>query len=174
MKFWLRLKRLLFVGKGVSIGERFHIGMFSWISASRKLSIGDDVYVGKFCTIQCNGVIGDGVLIANNVGIVGRKDHDFREIGKYVSRARWVGSDDELRSDPKNSVTIGPDVWIGYGSVVLSGIEIGRGAIIAAGSVVRDNVEPYKIVAGNPAVAIGSRFSDEEIGLHERALNTRK
>jgi virginiamycin A acetyltransferase len=61
-------------------------------------------------------------------------------------------------------------VWIGYGAIILSGVHIGHGAIIAAGSVVTKDVEPYIIVAGVPAHNIGERFSKEEIMLHERNL----
>jgi acetyltransferase-like isoleucine patch superfamily enzyme len=62
------------------------------------------------------------------------------------------------------------DVWVGYGAIVLSGVRIGRGAIIAAGSVVTRDVEPYSIVAGNPARSVGSRFNAEEVVSHELAL----
>lgn len=163
-------KRALFVGGRVSVGSRFHLGILSFVSASRHLRIGNDVYIGKFCSIQVNGSIGDGVLIANNVGIVGRRDHDMRAVGKSIRRAPWVGTDAYLADDPKNGVEIGADVWVGFGTVVLSGIRIGRGAIIAAGSVVVDDVASYDIVSGNPARVVGRRFSDEQIEAHERIL----
>ncbi|MEE4453954.1 hypothetical protein [Novosphingobium resinovorum] len=165
-----RLKRCLFVGRRVSIGSGFHIGILSFVSSSRHLRIGNDVYIGKFCSIQVNGSIGDGVLIANNVGIVGRRDHDMRAVGTSIRRAPWVGTDAYLADDPKNSIEIGPDVWVGFGAVILSGVRIGRGAIIAAGSVVVDDVAPYDIVSGNPARVVARRFSTEQIVEHERIL----
>ncbi|WP_309486927.1 CatB-related O-acetyltransferase [Bradyrhizobium sp. PRIMUS42] len=134
--------------------------------------IGDNVYIGKFCSIQCNGSIGSGVLIANNVGIVGRKDHDLREIGVWIRDASWIGNSTRLTRDPENWISIGEDVWIGFGAVVLSGVQIGRGAIVAAGAVVTRDVAPYEIVGGNPARLIGTRFSPAEIEAHERALST--
>lgn len=167
---WRNLKRRLFVSGPVDIGARFHLGMLSYVSSPRELVIGDDVYIGKFCSIQCNGRIGNGVLIANNVGIVGRRDHDMRAIGLSVRCAPWVGDTPALACDPRNTVDIGPDVWLGFGSIVLSGVRIGRGAIIAAGAVVTSDVAPYDIVSGNPARPMARRFTDQQIAEHEAEL----
>lgn len=165
---WLNIKRTLFVGKNVKVGQDFHVGLGSFVSSPATLTIGDDVYIGKYCSIQCSGRIGNGVLVANNVGIVGKRDHDFRQVGRLVRRARSVADCDELALDPRNSITIEDDVWIGYGSIVLTGIRVGRGAIIAAGSVVLNDVPDYAIVSGNPAQVVAKRFlNDEQIRVHE-------
>lgn len=171
---WKILKRHLFVSGPVRVGEHFHLGIMSYVSASDQLIIGDDVYIGKFCSIQCNGSIGDGVLIANNVGVVGRRDHDMRAIGVSVRRAPWVGDTRALAHDPRNSVAIGPDVWLGFGATVVSGVSIGRGAIVAAGAVVINDVAPYDIVSGNPARPVGRRFTDDQIASHEAKLAVQK
>lgn len=63
----------------------------------------------------------------------------------------------------KGPVTIENDVWIGYGAIILSGVKIGNGAVIGAGSVVSKNVPAYTIFAGNPARMVRKRFSDEVI-----------
>lgn len=63
----------------------------------------------------------------------------------------------------RGNVIIGNDVWIGIDALILSGISIGDGAIIAARSVVTKDVEPYTVVGGNPARKIKTRFSDETI-----------
>ena len=65
----------------------------------------------------------------------------------------------------KGDTVIGNDVWIGQNAVILPGIHVGDGAIIGAGSVVGSDVEPYTIVAGNPARPIRKRFDDELISL---------
>lgn len=168
---WRRAKQRFFLSGKVTLGARFHIGMMSYVSSAGGLAIGNDVYIGKFCSIQVNGRIGNGVLIANNVGIVGRRDHDMRAVGVAVRRAPWIGDTPALAADPRNSVMIGDDVWIGYGAIVMSGVTIGRGAIIAAGAVVIEDVTPYDIVIGNPARAVGRRFTDVQIASHEAALN---
>jgi acetyltransferase-like isoleucine patch superfamily enzyme len=63
----------------------------------------------------------------------------------------------------KGDVNIGNDVWIATGAVILSGVNVGDGAVIAAYSVVTKDVPPYTIVAGNPAKEIRKRFDDETI-----------
>lgn len=168
---WQWFKTKAFVSGPVQMGARFHLGILSYISSPTSLMIGDDVYIGKFCSIQCNGKIGDGVLIANNVGVVGRRDHDMRAIGRAIRRAPWVGDTPQLAADPRNAIEIGPDVWIGFGATILSGIAIGRGAVVAAGSVLFDDVLPYDIVAGNPASTIGRRFTEAQIADHEARLD---
>jgi virginiamycin A acetyltransferase len=60
---------------------------------------------------------------------------------------------------------IGNDVWIGYKAVIMPGVQIGDGAIIAAMSLVTKDVEPYTIVGGNPAKTLRQRFPDETIKL---------
>ncbi len=59
---------------------------------------------------------------------------------------------------------------MGYGAIVLSGVAIGRGAVVAAGAVVTNDVPSYGIVAGNPARLVGYRFSDDDRRLHEELL----
>jgi acetyltransferase-like isoleucine patch superfamily enzyme len=61
----------------------------------------------------------------------------------------------------KGSVTIGNDVWIGWRAIITSGVSIGDGAVVGAGAVVTKDVEPYAIVAGNPAAMKRRRFNDE-------------
>lgn len=63
-------------------------------------------------------------------------------------------------SDHGGDVVIGDYVWIGFGAIVLPGVTIGEGAVIGAGAVVTKDVEPYTIVAGNPARPIGMRTRD--------------
>jgi acetyltransferase-like isoleucine patch superfamily enzyme len=170
MSLYLFLKRFLFVGKNVKVGKNFHLGLVTWISAPTRLEIGDDVMIGKLCTIQCDGVIGDGVLISNNVGVIGRLDHDLREIGVLIRRAAHISESKTLQEDSRSRVEIGSNVWIGFGSTILSGVSIGRGAIVCAGSVVMTNVGAYDVVAGNPARRIWRRFTDEQILAHEAAI----
>lgn len=164
------LKKTFFFSRSVKVGRRFHVGILSFVSSPTQLIIGDDVYIGKFCSIQCSGIIGNGVLIANNVGIIGRKDHDMRAIGVTVRRSPWVGDCLELARDPKNQVVIEDDVWVGFGAIILSGVKIGKGAVIGAGAVVTNDVEPYTIVAGNPCQIVGRRFSAEQAILHEKHI----
>jgi acetyltransferase-like isoleucine patch superfamily enzyme len=170
---WLKVKRRAFVQGPVQIGANFHMGFGSFISSPHSLQIGDDVYVGKYCSIQCSGQIGNCVLIANNVGIVGRRDHDMKHMGMPVRYARSASECAELAAHPANAVAIEDDVWIGYGAIILSGVRIGRGAVIGAGAVVSEDVPCYAVMRGNPAVVAAYRFSPAEIELHERDAEKR-
>ena len=67
-------------------------------------------------------------------------------------------------------VIVNEEVWIGARSILLSGVNIGRGAIVGSGSVVRNDVLPYAIVEGNPAKMVGFRFTPEQIIEHEQQL----
>jgi len=63
------------------------------------------------------------------------------------------------------------DVWLGYGVIVLTGVTVGRGSVVAAGSVVSRDIPPYSIAAGVPARVIGQRFQDSSaISRHEIAI----
>ncbi len=161
--------RLYCVRGNVHLGRGVHVGLGSVLWAPRQLTVGDDVYIGKGCTIEVDGRIGSGVLVANRVGIVGRRDHDIHQVGTTIRRATWVGDEPDRLSLP---VDIGDDVWIGYGAVVLSGVRVGRGAVVAAGAVVTKDVPRYTIVAGNPATIVGRRFrSEEDIAPHEATID---
>ena len=164
---WQRIYRLYGIRNNVVAGPGLRLGIGAIIDAPRRMEIGRDVWVGKFCTIECDGKIGDYVMIANRVGLIGRFDHDHQFVGRPMRFAPCVWDPDyEMRLE----LIVEDDVWIGYGAIVLSGVTIGRGAVIAAGSLVSANVAPYSIVAGYPARKVGQRFTDEQIAAHEMAV----
>ena len=92
-------------------------------------------------------------------------------IGKYLMQ---VTDEDKKLYDPESTqdqdVILEEDVWLGANVVLLNGVKIGRGAVIAAGSVCRNKIPPYSIVAGNPAKVVGFRFTPEQIEEHEALL----
>lgn len=137
--------------------------------APDRLEIGRHVKIGTDTWIAVNGVIEDGVLISSYVGIIGKYDHGIGTVGQRLFDSPWV-FDGTLVTDSRHAVHIERDVWIGYNATVLSGIRIGRGAVIAASAVVTKDVAPYAIVAGNPARPIGSVFSQEDMLRHEAIL----
>ncbi|MCW5662009.1 MAG: CatB-related O-acetyltransferase [Burkholderiaceae bacterium] len=139
--------------------------------APERIEIGDHSYLGHEVCIETNCRIGRFVLVANRVALVGRRDHDFKTPGVPVRFGHWIGSQRTPSPYRSEEVFIDDDVWLGYGAIVLSGVRIGRGAIVAAGSVVKEDVEPYSVVGGNPAKPIGRRFtSSEEIQAHESGV----
>lgn len=162
-------------GPTVTAGRGLHLGANCWLWAPERLTFGREVYVGKDVHIECNAEIGDHVLIANRVALVGRQDHDFRVCGvpmRFTPQISPTMAAMPAGIDPQtNVVRVEDDVWLGFGCIVLTGVRIGRGAIVAAGAVVAADVAPYDIVAGNPARPISRRFdSAEVIAEHERRI----
>lgn len=160
----LRTRKILTYGKGLHIGSKVRL----W--APQYIKFGVNLYLGHEVSIECNCVIGDNCLVANRVAFVGRNDHDYKSIGIPVRFSPWIGGSDSGENELKNVVKVGDDVWIGYGAIVLTGVSIGKGTIVATGSVVTRDTPDYSIVGGVPATVLGSRFSDEEITRHEQAI----
>ncbi len=146
----------------VKIGRNVHCQWSTTFHSPHKsIVIGNNVGIGTHCTFICDVQIGDKVLIASFVAILNSDDHNYDLVGK----AMW----DSGRGD-KFRIMIEDDVWIGHGAVLLSPVRVGRGAIVAAGSVVVKDVPPYAIVGGNPARIIKMRFTAEQSQEHERLL----
>lgn len=137
----------------VKWGRNVYVGRNASVGSISNLTFGDDIYVGKNVTIEVDGSIGRGSLIANNVGVIGRRDHDSSDPNKLIFHSATVRENPEL-SLP---VHVGCGVWIGFGAVVLSGVSIGDKSIIAAGAVITSDVPPGAIMAGNPAKIINIR-----------------
>ncbi|MET1054816.1 MAG: acyltransferase [Pedobacter sp.] len=109
--------------------------------------LGDKIFLGTGCEFNINhGItIGDDALIASGSRFI---DHDHGyELGIPMNRQPGNGK----------PITIGKDVWIGCNAVVLKGVDIGEGAIVAAGAVVTKSILPREIWAGIPARKIGER-----------------
>jgi acetyltransferase-like isoleucine patch superfamily enzyme len=119
-----------------------------------RLHCGRGVSIGRLCQLTCTGglIIGDDVIIGPQVLVVSNN---------HV----WSDPHTTIRSQglEHEAVTIGRDVWIGGHSVVLAGVSIGEGAVVAAGAVVNKDVPAFAVVAGVPARVVGSR-TDEAIG----------
>jgi acetyltransferase-like isoleucine patch superfamily enzyme len=133
-------------------------------SPHKHIVLGDDVGIGPNSVLQCDVEIGNKVLIAGNVAMVGSDDHCFTKVGV----AMW----DAGRGDAKK-VVIEDDVWIGHGAVILSGARIGRGSIVGAGALIVGDVAPYSVMLAQKARAVRRRFTDQEIQAHEAHLYDR-
>jgi acetyltransferase-like isoleucine patch superfamily enzyme len=154
-----------------NIAKGFHAGARVRLWAKEKLTIGSNFYIGRDSLIETDCVIGSDVIIGNKVGIIGKYDHNFQQIGVPIRRASQIRDKDYNWKGSRLLTIIGDDVWIGYGATIIGGVTINNGAIIAAGSVVTRNVEEYSIYAGNPAKKIGDRFnSEEEKELHKKQI----
>lgn len=134
------------------------------------LSMGRRSYIAE-ATIElilpANILIGHYTSIANDVKFLINIDHDYLSVANYhlfrVDTASFPNPflDEPTVKNTRRQIVIGSDVWIGRGATILGGVKIGNGAVIAAGSVVVKDVEPYAIVGGSPAKFIKYRFSKE-------------
>ncbi len=111
--------------------------------------------IGRFCAI------------AQEVTII-LGNHLTREASTYPFQAesrRWPtrSAEPPIADDVPRDVTIGSDVWIGYGATILAGTRIGDGCIIGANAVVRGHVPPYSIYGGNPGAVLRQRFDDDTV-----------
>ena len=144
------------------IGSNFHAGIRVRLWARNKIKIGDNFYIGRDSLIETDCEIGDNVIFGNKVGVVGKYDHHYQQVGVPIRLASQIRDKDYKWKGLQLITYIGSDVWIGHGAIILQGVKIGDGAVIAAGSVVTKDVEEYAIYAGSPAKKITERFNSEE------------
>lgn len=116
---------------------------------------GSVLKIGRFCSIA-RGV---NVILGGDHRVDWVTTYPFMTFPHTWPEARGAKG----HPQSKGNVVICNDVWIGYGSTILSGVTIGDGAVVGAMSVVTKDVEPYTIVAGNPARVIGKRFDSETV-----------
>lgn len=144
VKFFGRSRPGLKIGRGTVTFSKDSLHVYCWDPKVK-------VHIGRYCAI------------ADKVNIIAGGEHDIKslmvvhyiwDIDKYYDKA-YAGA--------KGDVEIGSDVWIAFNTVILSGVKIGHGAVIGAGSVVVKDIPPYAVAAGNPAKVIRYRYSKSEI-----------
>ena len=116
------------------------------------LNSSDDCWlrIGHFCSI------------AQDVTFIVCADHPTNTISTYPFKVMCLRLQ-QYEAISKGDIVVDDDVWIGHGAIILSGVHIGQGVVVAAGSVVTKDVPPYAIVGGVPAKVIKYRFSQEMI-----------
>lgn len=117
----------------------------------------DRLIIGKFCSIACGAKF-----------LFNSANHTLKFLSSYTFPLffeEWGLDKKNVASawDNKGDIIIGNDVWIGYEAVIMAGVHIGDGAVIAARAVVTKDVPPYTIVGGTPARKIRMRFEEETI-----------
>lgn len=145
------------------------IGAKSWFEGY----MGYGSYIGEECTIKAK--VGRFCSIGHKVTVLTGTHPSHKYVSTnpvffslglqngttFVKKQKFK---EVVYADEKNryGAIIGNDVWIGYNATIMGGVVIGDGAIVASGALVKDNVEPYTIVAGQPAKVISKRFTDEQ------------
>lgn len=114
----------------------------------------DKLIIGNYCSIGSGAVF----MMAGNQG----HKTDWISTFPFYFQAN-IFKDSKNAYEKAGNTIIGNDVWIGSEAMIMSGVTIGDGAVIAARSVVTKDVAPYAVVGGNPSVLIKSRFEKQEI-----------
>lgn len=155
-------RAIIRIGAGckIQLGKNVVIGALTFISVEHdlhaspdskpRLIVGDDTYIGEMNNLRAAGGISIGAkcLISQGVSII--------STNHSINRNQAI-TDQPSRKD-RIGVVIEDDVWIGTNATVLPGVTIGRGAIVAAGSVVNASVNEYSIVGGVPARFLKERL----------------
>jgi acetyltransferase-like isoleucine patch superfamily enzyme len=137
---------------GVSGSQKhFRLNKRTQFLNKKNISVGDNVFINHDCIIDATYApvsIGNDVLIAYHVSLI-TSGHHFADTAQLI---RTQGSSGQ-------PIKIEDDVWIGAHVIILAGVTIGRGSVVAAGSVVTKDIEPYSVVGGVPAKLIKKRKS---------------
>ncbi|MDT9605892.1 DapH/DapD/GlmU-related protein [Lactobacillus johnsonii] len=128
------------------------VGNYTYGPIDVKSNTKNKLIIGNFCSIAENTIFLLGI------------DHPINHISTYPFK-NFFFNEPCQDAISKGDIILDDDVWIGYGATILSGVHIGQGAIIAAGSVVTKDVPPYAIVGGIPSKVLKYRFSNDIIKL---------
>jgi len=134
------------------MGKNVNIEHGAFFASGRDIEIGDNSGLGLNSRVAGPLSIGNDVMMAPNVSIY-TQNHETENIYRPM----------RLQTAAKHKVTIGDDVWIGANAIILPGVTIGNGAIVAAGAVVTKDVEPFAVVGGNPAKTIKIRTQKDGV-----------
>ena len=142
--------------KHINIGDNSHIrGELLIFPYGGNIKIGEDCYVGENSRIWSGEdiEIGNNVLISHNVNIIDTNTHEIDHFERAEGYKNLIknGHPKKKGNIKTYPIIIEDYAWISFNSIILKGCKIGKGAIIAAGSVVTKDVEPFTLVAGNPA-----------------------
>lgn len=130
-------------GKGeITIGERCFINSGTRIISRSTVEIGNDVIIAWDCTIYDHN--SHSLKWQERTEDIDRQLSDFRHGGDFIKNKNW----DTVQSRP---IRICDKAWIGFSCAILNGVTVGEGAVVGACTVVREDVEPWTVVAGNPA-----------------------
>lgn len=153
----VKLGKHIELAKGVSIRAQVKIDDYSYCSPNTVIFSGSTI--GKFCSIGYNVQIG---VPEHPVDFFTTSPSIYRD-SKAAVYCQWAKNDINIPAIIEN------DVWIGSNAIIMQGIRVGNGSVVAAGAVVTKDVPPYTIVGGVPAKIIRKRLTDETIQKLQKA-----
>lgn len=164
-KILMYIYKPCFSSAGVNVIFNARKSHFSY----KSISVGNNVGIGEgaiFIATKSHIYIGNNIAFAPNVTIRGG-NHRFDIVGKWITDYK----DNDKKPTDDEPVYIEDDCWIASNAVILKGVTIGRGSIVAAGAIVNKSIPPYSIVGGIPAKIIKFRWNNvEDILEHEKML----
>jgi acetyltransferase-like isoleucine patch superfamily enzyme len=150
---WRTLNKHNFTGIGNLIDlNKIKIGMNSYGLINALHSYGSKneyLSVGNYCSIS------------TNVYFILGGEHNYKHLSTFPFNSFFLSIKNDSFS--KGPIILEDDVWIGHGAIILSGVTLSKGTVVAAGSVVTKSTKPYSIVGGNPAKLIKYRFNKDLI-----------
>lgn len=160
-----RIRNSLGDSNQIAIGSNSHIrGELMIFGHGGRISIGEWCYVGVGTRIwsAASIEIGNRVLISHSVSIFDNLTHPLRASERHdQARQIFAGGHPKEISLDERPIRICDDAWIGACAMIMRGVKVERGGIVAAGAVVTKDVPAYSIVAGNPAVVVRELSLDE-------------
>lgn len=148
----VKLSAQTIITKNVILRGVVSIGRGTFINGPANIYGADDapITIGSFCSIA------DFVFIISS-------NHNLKSPSTYQTSSGIYSEIFKHNTGVSKPINIGNDVWIGAHAIILGGVNIGDGAVIAAGAVITKDVQPYAVVAGVPAKVIKYRFDDNTI-----------
>lgn len=137
--------------RDMKFGKGLHLQPTVILRSARNIILGENVHINHNCVLQAGKkdakiIIGDNTHLGPNV-MVYAYNHAFQDLDKAICKQGYT----------ENTVLIGRNAWIGSGCIVLAGVTIGEGAVVAAGSVVTKDIPAFSVCGGVPAKLIKMR-----------------
>lgn len=146
----------------VVVGEQSQVsGSIIFDKEGASVVIGNRVFMNGLLVSACNIQLGDDILMAWGVTVVDHNSHSLSFSKRSRDVVDWQSGIKDWTNVKMSPVKISDKVWIGFNAILLKGIVVGEGAVVAAGAVVTKDVPPWTVVAGNPACVVKEIPPDE-------------
>lgn len=152
----VKVNRNNYIGNNVTLSN-VQIDSYTYINSNTQIR---NCKIGKFCSIGSNVKI---VLGFHPIDLISTHP------AFYSNNKAFKTFSDKTYFEEYKEVTIGNDVWIGQGAIIVGGITIGNGAVIAANAVVTKDISAYTVVGGVPAKEIKKRFDDQKVEMLQKS-----